>query len=168
MKARLLISIAIVEAAFVLAAVYFEPSHCVRGWLHGEAFFDGRPTSYWRGVVERDLQIDPLEMLRSPGPPGLWSRFTNWVGLQSRRETSKDLIRKTAADEVLIELRADPDEKIAAFASDILDDFRKIEGLESVSRDMAELYWRALVDKHNLKHPRTGMFMFSKELPRDE
>jgi hypothetical protein len=25
-------------------AVYFEPTHCVRGWLRGEAFFDVRPT----------------------------------------------------------------------------------------------------------------------------
>jgi hypothetical protein len=29
----------------VLLAVYFEPTHCVRGWLWGEAFFAGRPTS---------------------------------------------------------------------------------------------------------------------------
>jgi hypothetical protein len=37
----------------VALAVYFEPSHCVRGWLWGEAFFDGRPTSWWRGELER-------------------------------------------------------------------------------------------------------------------
>ena len=29
----------------VALAVYFEPTRCVRGWLWGEAFFDGRPTS---------------------------------------------------------------------------------------------------------------------------
>ena len=39
----------------VLLAVYFEPTHCVRGWLWGEAFFDGRPTSYWRLAIRHDL-----------------------------------------------------------------------------------------------------------------
>jgi hypothetical protein len=37
-------------------AAYFEPTRCVRGWLWGEAFFDGRPTSYWRGRVDRWLR----------------------------------------------------------------------------------------------------------------
>jgi hypothetical protein len=40
----------IVFALIVLAiAVVFElETHAGRGWLRGEAFFDGRPTSYWR------------------------------------------------------------------------------------------------------------------------
>ena len=37
----------------VLVASYFEPTRCVHGWLWGEAFFDGRPTSYWRRELER-------------------------------------------------------------------------------------------------------------------
>jgi hypothetical protein len=40
------------EALIVLAAVYFEPTYCVRGKLWGEAFFEGRPTSYWRAELE--------------------------------------------------------------------------------------------------------------------
>jgi hypothetical protein len=37
----------------VALAVYFEPSHCVRGWLWGEAFFDGRPTSFWADEIQQ-------------------------------------------------------------------------------------------------------------------
>jgi hypothetical protein len=36
----------------VALALYFEPTHCVRGWLWGEAFYDGRPTSWWREELE--------------------------------------------------------------------------------------------------------------------
>ena len=43
----------------ILLAAYFEPTRCVRGWLNGEAFFEGRPTSWWRGILERDLRTDP-------------------------------------------------------------------------------------------------------------
>jgi hypothetical protein len=48
MKPWFRITVAILEATIVLAAVYFEPNCCVRGVLAGEAFFAGRPTSYWR------------------------------------------------------------------------------------------------------------------------
>jgi hypothetical protein len=37
----------------VALAVYFEPTHCVRGWLWGEAFFEGRPTSYWADEIQQ-------------------------------------------------------------------------------------------------------------------
>src|SRR5262245_27601154 len=42
-------------AAFVLLTtfvVWLEPRRVVWGWLRGEAFFRGRPTSYWRGELE--------------------------------------------------------------------------------------------------------------------
>ena len=46
-------TLAWLAAALVVAAlaVYFEPTHSVRGWLYGEAFFDGRPTSWWRREI---------------------------------------------------------------------------------------------------------------------
>ena len=50
MKLRLTLTAA--EALALMLCVYFEPSHCVRGWLLGEACFEGRPTSYWRGRIE--------------------------------------------------------------------------------------------------------------------
>jgi hypothetical protein len=53
MKRRTLILLTTFEAAFVLVAVYFEPSCCVRGHLRGEAFYDGKSTTWWRGELER-------------------------------------------------------------------------------------------------------------------
>jgi hypothetical protein len=41
-----------IEAMIVLAAVYVEPTYQVRGKLHGEAIFDGKPTSWWRAELE--------------------------------------------------------------------------------------------------------------------
>jgi hypothetical protein len=37
----------------VLVVAWFEPTHVIRGWLRGEAFYDGRPTSYWAAEIER-------------------------------------------------------------------------------------------------------------------
>ena len=32
-------------------AVWLEPTRVVWGWLRGEAFYQGRPTSYWRNEI---------------------------------------------------------------------------------------------------------------------
>jgi hypothetical protein len=53
MKARTQILAGIIEAAALLVAVYFEPACCVRGHLHGEAFFEGKSTSWWRQELDR-------------------------------------------------------------------------------------------------------------------
>ena len=45
-KRLLLIGVAIV--ALIGAALYEHSTHVARGWLRGEAFYQGRPTSYWR------------------------------------------------------------------------------------------------------------------------
>jgi hypothetical protein len=62
MKRRMRILLAVLEAAFVLVAVYFEPTYTVRGTLWGEAFFEGKPTSWWRRELERwetnDIWLD--------------------------------------------------------------------------------------------------------------
>jgi hypothetical protein len=42
-----------VEAFAILTAVYFEPTYQVRGAIWREAFFERRPTSYWRDELER-------------------------------------------------------------------------------------------------------------------
>lgn len=53
MRTTLRLLIHAVEAAIVLAVVYYEPSYNVRGIVHREAYFDGKPTSYWRDELER-------------------------------------------------------------------------------------------------------------------
>lgn len=150
--------------AFLVVAialvVYFEPSHCVRGWLWGEAFFEGRPTSHWRAVVEQDLQIDVKSHVQGSAPPGWWRRFLSTIGMPTRQDRSIDLMRNRDADPVLNELRADANPKIAGFAGDILDDFRALDeqALRIFSLDPVDLSWTYLVDKHNLRHPPSGMF----------
>jgi len=47
------ILIAAVEAMLMLLAVYFVPTYRLRGKLWGEAFFDGKRTSWWRQELER-------------------------------------------------------------------------------------------------------------------
>lgn len=53
MRNKVFIFLAGVEATLFLAALYFEPGCRVRGVLWGEAFFAGKPTSYWRQELER-------------------------------------------------------------------------------------------------------------------
>src|SRR5262245_39883436 len=38
----------VILAAF---AAWLEPTRVVRGWPRGEAFYHGRPTSYWEGTL---------------------------------------------------------------------------------------------------------------------
>jgi hypothetical protein len=53
MKPRTLIISGIIEVALLLTGVYFEPTYSVRGRLHGEAFFEGKSTSWWRQELDR-------------------------------------------------------------------------------------------------------------------
>ena len=74
------------ETAVFLLAVWFEPTYIVRGTLRNEAFYDGKPTSWWRrelnqwridGVVTADLDT----FVDTPKPPWkepLSSRDSNW------------------------------------------------------------------------------------------
>jgi hypothetical protein len=57
--------ILLILAAF---AVWLEPTRVVWGWLRGEAFYQGRSTSYWA------LQIEPWDSYCCVGGSGgLWS-----------------------------------------------------------------------------------------------
>src|SRR5215475_11766171 len=115
MKLRPRTWIALLGVAGVLLAVYFEPTYCVRGWLRGEAFYDGRPTSYWRTVVVDGLSID-------------WKTFPNFslldriklrLGVDMSEPSSLSLMRDHAADSVLRELADDTDVQVAGFVRDI-------------------------------------------------
>lgn len=62
MKTWLRILIVGIEASIVFAAVYFEPTHSVRGRLWGETFYDHRPVSYWSERIEAWIgRFDSLE-----------------------------------------------------------------------------------------------------------
>ena len=109
----------------VALAVYFEPTRCVRGWLRGEAFFDGRPTSWWRHLVVRDLEApDELFVFYPPAETVWWHRAWDqcrgWFGWRSRSHCSLDLLRSEDAKHVLHEMKSDPSSHVAGFATDAI------------------------------------------------
>jgi hypothetical protein len=138
--------------------VYFEPSHCVRGWLFGEAFFEGRPTSYWRTVVVRDLHIDPHIFFASPQapapPPNWWQRCKDWIGYEPRVDSSLQLL-DDAATPVLRELTEDQTPQVAGFAQDAIDRDAPVGPAAAVIAwgDRHHIYWMALVRMHNMNPP---------------
>jgi hypothetical protein len=141
--------------------VYFEPTYCVRGWLHGEAFFEGRPTSYWRTVVERDLHIDSLafEVSRQlPSSRSWWQRCKDWIGYEPRVDSSHQLLEDAAAA-ILRELAADTTPQIAAFAQDVLDKDAPTNPIAhhammvARGRHWHDRYWMDLIRAYNMKCP---------------
>jgi HEAT repeat protein len=53
-KSRLWPGVIAVLLILVAAAAWFEPTRVVRGWLAGQAFFQGRPTAYWSRSLRTD------------------------------------------------------------------------------------------------------------------
>jgi HEAT repeat protein len=60
----------IVVVALLAVLAWFEPSRVVRGWLAREAFFQGRPSSYWSQAVRNDdpqARLQTLSALKKGG-----------------------------------------------------------------------------------------------------
>jgi hypothetical protein len=53
MTKRRLIRWSLILVIFAAFAVWLEPTRVVWGWLRGEAFYKGRPTSYWASQIGR-------------------------------------------------------------------------------------------------------------------
>jgi len=85
--------------AVAVVAVMVEPTHVLRGWLRGERFFAGRPSSYWSKVI------------RDRHPVG---RFEDAVGWVLGEEP------KPAAVPMLIELLEDKDDQVRFTACHVL------------------------------------------------
>jgi hypothetical protein len=66
----LFLTLLLVAASFLLPAVHWR----VIGWVRGEAFYQGRPTSYWkREILRYDEAIRGLfDGNRFNTPPPLW------------------------------------------------------------------------------------------------
>ena len=73
---RILIASLLVSA--MLAALFETATHVGRGWLRGEAFYDGRPTSFWRGHID--------EWIERFDSSDLALRSMNMVAIMSKRE----------------------------------------------------------------------------------
>jgi hypothetical protein len=85
--------------AVAAVAIFFEPTHKVRGWLRGEKFFADRPSSYWSKVI------------RDRRPVG---GFEDAVGLGFGEEPDP------AAVPMLIELLEDEDDQVCFTACNAL------------------------------------------------
>jgi hypothetical protein len=75
--------ILLILAAF---AVWLEPTRVVWGWLRGEAFYLGRPTSWWAEQIRPWQKRSRLSTFGTDGGLYQWytfeatrSRFTNWL-----------------------------------------------------------------------------------------
>ncbi len=109
-----LLLIAAALVGLTLASLYEYATHVGRGWLFGEAFFDGRPTSYWSSQIDRWVARynSPKEAGRELSmarltrfPPTIWERLQN--ALQPDRQPPNVLIAMSDAEPVLRELDAE-------------------------------------------------------------
>jgi len=134
-------------------AAYFEPTRWVRGWVWGEAFFDGRPSCYWRNVIANDLEADP-EILNGTLPPPLgpwWACYTTAIGLRPRDDSSFRLVQAADADAVLRQLAVADDSNVARFAREILQGIRPRQPFPEPEQEFRA--WSELLDKHRRASP---------------
>src|SRR5262245_31141107 len=84
-KLRWLLAL-IILGAFV---VWLEPTCVIWGWLRGEAFYDGRPTSFWRQECLRWEHVELTGVLNPPSPrPTHWRwTATKWEQLLGTRKS---------------------------------------------------------------------------------
>lgn len=160
-KKRLLRALIATAVPALLVGVMYETStHVARGWLCGEAFYDGRPTSYWRSVIEADLRSDPRDRMHAYFAER--ARMSWWQSVKERllpnakKRSSLDLVSDdnywtlpastTAIERITVvqELAADPDSRIGGFALDA----PNLGGWSS-----REGYWHALLEKHGIPNP---------------
>src|SRR5262245_44476711 len=91
--------ISTLEALALLLAVYFEPSHGVRGTLWGEAFFEGKPTSWWRRELAdwKVQQSSPYAFPRVKYAKAYRESWSDWVNRHRLKSTQGIVVVPIAA-----------------------------------------------------------------------
>jgi hypothetical protein len=115
-----------VAASFLLPAVHWR----VIGWIKGEAFYQGRPTSYWRGIVKDWNDIPNL----NPAPSGIWTWLRQIFGdpdddqmpftLPNESGFGEDRTADPEAFSVEMELLRDEDNMVSVLAYQLLINFK--------------------------------------------
>ena len=117
-----LLLLAVIGLTF--AGLYEYVSHVGRGWLRGEAFFEKRPTSFWRQELER-WEVhgwgDPragIYSRKSTRFVELWERITGKSEHRFFEELNGPSLLRGGdeATPVLRELLADPSSRVRRFA----------------------------------------------------
>src|SRR5262249_29410821 len=134
----------IILAAF---AVWLEPTRVVWGWLRGEAFYQGRPTSYWGLEIERWKCFGGMGGGPTGRPwfeecylyqPTKWESKLAWlVGMEktiSKRSWPTVLDGDPASAPVLRELANNPSLYVRAWAAEGLDRIQTGEKGPNVGR----------------------------------
>jgi hypothetical protein len=123
MTRRLYSLIAVIEVLLFLAAVYCEPTFTVRGKVHGEAFFEGKSTSWWRRELEHwdrvsvQSNLSQFAYVRSPTALEHWC--AQWLRIRPDERTRPSLLSGNELTlPVLHELFDDPNPKVQRFATD--------------------------------------------------
>ncbi len=136
MTNRRLLLIGIVVTVVLGLGVYDALTHVMRGLVRGEAFFDGRPTSWWRSAV-----IDALETRFFTR----WHPFGRRLAWDPNIHIARELGLSQDAEEVLEDLASDRDPKVSAIANDLL---LVIRG--QTVRPYPEV-WSILLQKHRIR-----------------
>lgn len=132
------ILIAAAGVALTLGILYECATHVGRGWLFGEAFYEGRPTSWWKWRIDQwksqydsdEAALDAMDhwqlrnviiyyqsalalraqLRKARAQPDWWQRAKSWIMPKDDRhgEVPKILLRSTEADAVLDQLADDP------------------------------------------------------------
>jgi len=124
------VGLGVLVLGIAFGMVYESSTHVVRGWLSGEASFDGRPTSYWRIKVDHWMTqflqpedavrcmiihngaeaVDGVVIVRPASHP-LWGRMREMFQSPESREREWDtpevLMGHPEAEPVLRELARD-------------------------------------------------------------
>lgn len=118
--------------AFVLVLVvaYFHPGVYwpIAGWLKGEAFYQGYPTSYWSRAIPQYWDSRRLEDIRqSTSTPACWVdrlmlffNLNHRVGIDPPFQIRSDQEKDPAAVPVLVELLEDKDDQVCFYAANAL------------------------------------------------
>ncbi|MBI3409866.1 MAG: hypothetical protein HY040_16125 [Planctomycetes bacterium] len=129
----------------VAFGIWLEPTRVVWGWLRGEAFYQGRPTSWWKKELscwkwrlEPRLQIAPdgkcafyVEVSVLKRDPGLLeSWFPAFFRFEGQDGLPAVLSGDVGARGVLIELTKDSDLEIGTIAKHGLQKIREAQGHE--------------------------------------
>ncbi len=123
MTKRRLIRSSLILAILAASAVWLEPTRVVWGWLRGEAFYQGRPSSYWADELVRWkpclLQVDAFTVnWVYKRPPTRTEALLSRVISTSERTWSELLDRDAAGKKVLEELTSHSSSQVQSMAKE--------------------------------------------------